>query len=232
MNLILSHLIKNEYDSVSSHQKKVWFCLISSKKNLILSHFTEKKSCLILILTWDRTGPGWEILITESDEKESHEEWNMLKIVNCKKIKWFDIQYKIMYIENWNEWNFKFFWQLWVNFKWVSDKIMKFHCSYFNKSKLPDFFFSTLCLNNSDSLNDLNSLNKSHMISNSLTISNCRWYQTADNIKSWMISNCRWSEQPEKERDNVRDFTLTLQKSHQKKIILRSVTWLTCDASS
>ena len=49
------------------------------------------------------------ILITESNEEESHEEWNVLKIMNCKETKQFDIQYKIMYIRNWNEWNFKSF---------------------------------------------------------------------------------------------------------------------------
>ena len=43
-NLILSHLIKKESDSVSSHKIRIQFCLISWKMNLILSHLTEKKS--------------------------------------------------------------------------------------------------------------------------------------------------------------------------------------------
>src|SRR5438034_54161 len=73
MNLVLFHSTKNESGSVSSHQKKVWSCLISSKKiwsclvppkkNLVLSHPTEKKSRPVLVLTRDRTGQGQEILV-------------------------------------------------------------------------------------------------------------------------------------------------------------------------
>ena len=37
---------KKKSDSISSHWKKIWFCLISWKKNLILSHLTEKNSIL------------------------------------------------------------------------------------------------------------------------------------------------------------------------------------------
>ena len=43
-NLILSHFIKKESDSVSFHKIRIQFCLISWKINLILFHFTEKKS--------------------------------------------------------------------------------------------------------------------------------------------------------------------------------------------
>ena len=46
-NLILSHLIKKESDSVSFHKIRIQFCLISWKMNLILSHFIEKKSDFI-----------------------------------------------------------------------------------------------------------------------------------------------------------------------------------------
>ena len=42
-NLILFHLIKKEFSSVSSHKIRIQFYLISWKMNLILSHFTEKK---------------------------------------------------------------------------------------------------------------------------------------------------------------------------------------------
>ena len=136
-----------------------------------------------------------------------------------------------MYIRNWNKWNFKFFWQLWVNFKQTSDKIMKFHHSYFNKSKSSDFFLNTLLEQFRQSeqseqfkqiTHDVKSADniKLQMISNSLTISNCRWYQISDDIKLHMISNlliisnCRWSEQFEKEKNSVRNSTLTLWKSH------------------
>src|SRR5438034_136924 len=35
--------MKIKSDSVSSHKNKIWSCLISLKKNLILSHFIKKK---------------------------------------------------------------------------------------------------------------------------------------------------------------------------------------------
>ena len=135
-----------------------------------------------------------------------------------------------------------------MNFKWALDKIMKFYHSYFNKSKLSNFFLNILLeqLEQSEQFeqseqitHDVKSADniKLQMISNLLTISNCRWYQTVNDIKSHMISNlatisnCRWSEQSEKEKDSVRNSTLTLWKSHWKKIILRSVMWLTCNMS-
>src|SRR5438034_10030921 len=40
--LISSH--EKISNSVSSHENKIWFCLISLKKNLILSHLMKKKS--------------------------------------------------------------------------------------------------------------------------------------------------------------------------------------------
>src|SRR5687767_11287290 len=63
MNLILSHLIKKKADSVLSHKRKIWFCLISLKKNLILFHLIKKRSCLILVLIQNRIESEWEILI-------------------------------------------------------------------------------------------------------------------------------------------------------------------------
>ena len=47
-NLILSHLIKKESDSVSSHKIRIQFCFISWKMNLILSHLTEKRFSSVL----------------------------------------------------------------------------------------------------------------------------------------------------------------------------------------
>jgi len=65
--------MKIKSDSVSSHWKKIWFCLISQKKNLILSHlikkklilfhFTKKKSHSVLILSQVRIRTEQKILI-------------------------------------------------------------------------------------------------------------------------------------------------------------------------
>ena len=55
-------------------------------------------------------------------------------------------------------------------------------------------FFSILCLNSSNSLNDLNNSDNIKL----QMISDCRWYQITHNIKSvnniklWMISDCKW----------------------------------------
>ena len=42
-NLILSHLIKKESDSVLFHKIRIQFCFISWKMNLILFHLIEKR---------------------------------------------------------------------------------------------------------------------------------------------------------------------------------------------
>ena len=47
---VLSHLMKIKSNFVSSHWKKIWFCLISWKKNLILSHLISQKSDFIPVL--------------------------------------------------------------------------------------------------------------------------------------------------------------------------------------
>ena len=59
--------------SVPSHKKKIWFCLISQKKNLVLSHLikkklilfhlTKKKSCSVLVLFQIRIRTGQKILV-------------------------------------------------------------------------------------------------------------------------------------------------------------------------
>ena len=104
---------------------------------------------------------------------------------------------------------------------------MKFHCSYFNKSKLPDFFLNTL-------------LEQSEQSEWSEQL---RQYQTADDIRLQMISNHTWYQicwqyqtaddlnNLRKRENSVRNSTFTLWKSHQKKIILKLVMWLTCDMS-
>jgi len=63
MNLILSHFTEKKFDFISLRLLSSSVSSHLMKKNLVLSHLTEKKSCLILILTQNRTEPGWEILI-------------------------------------------------------------------------------------------------------------------------------------------------------------------------
>src|SRR2546429_228771 len=63
MNLILFHLTEKKFDLISL---RLFSSSVSShlmKKNLILSHFIKKKSCLILILTQNRIESEQKILI-------------------------------------------------------------------------------------------------------------------------------------------------------------------------
>src|SRR5947207_13126824 len=63
MNLILSHLTEKKFDFISLRLLSSSISSHFTKKNPILSHLTEKKSCSVLILTQNRTGPGQEILV-------------------------------------------------------------------------------------------------------------------------------------------------------------------------
>ena len=63
MNLILFHLTEKKFDLISLRLLPPSVSSHLMKKNLVLSHPTEKKSHPVLILTRDRTGPGQEILV-------------------------------------------------------------------------------------------------------------------------------------------------------------------------
>ncbi len=84
--------------------------------------------------------PQPAIMITEGDDDEVHEEWEVLEVVDCRETKWFGVQYKAKYIGNWDEWNSRPPWQPWTDFKKSPDKILKFHQDYPRKPKPPDFF--------------------------------------------------------------------------------------------
>ena len=47
--------------------------------------------------------PGPPVLITENDEEATHEEWEILEIVDCRETRKFGVQYKATYIGNWDE---------------------------------------------------------------------------------------------------------------------------------
>jgi hypothetical protein len=79
-------------------------------------------------------------MITEGDDDEVHEEWEVLEVVDCRETKRFGVQYKAKYIGNWDEWNSRPPWQPWTDFKKSPDKILKFHQDYPRKPKPPDFF--------------------------------------------------------------------------------------------
>jgi hypothetical protein len=44
------------------------------------------------------------IMITDAQDKESHEKYQLLNIVDCRQIAKHDLHYKVTYIENWNQW--------------------------------------------------------------------------------------------------------------------------------
>ena len=63
MNLILSHPTEKKFDLISLRLLSSSVSSHPTKKNPVLSHPIKKKSHPILILTWDRTRSGQEILI-------------------------------------------------------------------------------------------------------------------------------------------------------------------------
>ena len=84
--------------------------------------------------------PQGPVMITGADNEAEHEEWDVLDIVDCRKLKRRDIEYKARFIGNWDEWNSNPPWQPWTDFKNASEKIMEFHRRYPEKPKPPKFF--------------------------------------------------------------------------------------------
>ncbi len=88
------------------------------------------------------------ILIQENFEFTSHEEYEVLEIVNCREIKKYEIQYKAIYIDFWNDWNANSSWQFWTDFVNSKKKILKFHVENKNKSAVSSKLISTKDNNN------------------------------------------------------------------------------------
>jgi hypothetical protein len=74
------------------------------------------------------------ILIIDSEGTDSHEKYELLKIVNCRETRRFEVQYKITFIESWDEWNTNLFWQSWIDFLNSKDAIVRYHSKHFDKS--------------------------------------------------------------------------------------------------
>jgi hypothetical protein len=83
-------------------------------------HFASSNSYLDQVLA-----PELLILIDENDD--SHEEYEILEIVDCRQIRKYGTQYKTTYVDSWDEWNTDSFWQSWTDFSRSEDLILKFH---------------------------------------------------------------------------------------------------------
>ena len=78
---VLSYFMKIKSDSVSFHENKIWFCLISLKKNLILSHLTKKKIWFCFI----SLKKNWFCFILQK-KISSHSDFDDLKQVKEDKV--------------------------------------------------------------------------------------------------------------------------------------------------
>ncbi len=67
------------------------------------------------------------IIITDSQIKKSHEKYEILNIVNCRRTAKRDLQYKATYIDNWDQWNADSSWQSVSNFENARNQINRFH---------------------------------------------------------------------------------------------------------
>jgi hypothetical protein len=75
------------------------------------------------------------ILIIDNQIKEIHEEYEILEIVNCRHISKHDLQYKVIYVENWDQWNVDSSWQSASDFENAQNQISRFHQQNSAKSK-------------------------------------------------------------------------------------------------
>ena len=75
------------------------------------------------------------ILVNSGDE--THEEWEVLEIVDSRKTKKYRIQYKAMYMGNWDKWNLNSAWQPYSDFENAKKKIRDFHKTHPQKPGPP-----------------------------------------------------------------------------------------------
>ncbi len=77
------------------------------------------------------------ILVIDIETTNPHEEYELLKVVNCRETRRFGIQYKATYIEPWDEWNTNPPWQPWTDFLNSKDAVLRFHADNPDKPKAP-----------------------------------------------------------------------------------------------
>ena len=68
----------------------------------------------------------------------THEEWEILEIVDCRETRKFGVQYKAIYIGNWDEWNANPPWQPWTDFRKSIEKFLQYHKEPPRKPKVPE----------------------------------------------------------------------------------------------
>jgi hypothetical protein len=106
-------------------------------------HFAPSNSYFDQVLTSE-----FLILIDENDD--SHEKYEILEIVDCRQIRKYETQYKVTYVDSWDEWNTDSSWQSWTDFSRSKDLILKFHQKNTHK------FNSSLKLTQLDDLTSTN----------------------------------------------------------------------------
>lgn len=79
-------------------------------------------------------------LVIKDEEGKSHEEYDVLEVVDCRETKRFGLQYKATFMGNWNEWNANSPWQPWTDFLNAPDKVLRYHEKNPSKSEAPDEF--------------------------------------------------------------------------------------------
>lgn len=99
--------------------------------------------------------PQPPIMITDPEDDEPHEEWDVLDIVDCRKTRRYGTQYKARFIGNWDEWNANPPWQPWTDFKHSRDKVLQYHRDHPNKPPMPEFFLRENGANINSSINDV-----------------------------------------------------------------------------
>ena len=111
--------------NISEHLKQTSLTTIFHSWELHLTPFNPFSEQVI------QSGPS--LLIQDDFETTSHEEYEMLEIVDCRDTKRYNIQYKTIYIESWDDWNANPSWQPWSDFMNSREEVIRFHVR--NKKK-------------------------------------------------------------------------------------------------
>ena len=87
--------------------------------------------------------PEEPLIEIDDGDGQTHTEWTVLEIVDCRKTKRFGLQYKATFSGNYDEWNTNPPWQPWTDFERSIEKVLEFHRQNPRKPQPPEQFVQT-----------------------------------------------------------------------------------------
>ncbi len=94
------------HNKLANQKLREWSFKIS-RSNLNVS-FMKVASCIFELSVRQVLISESSLLIDDLDDDTIHEKYELLEIIHCQETKKFDLQYKAIYIDSWDQWKIDF----------------------------------------------------------------------------------------------------------------------------